>query len=146
MMIKATMKPVLIDSCIIIDLLAEKSDWYAWSLAQLIAQRAAGSLAINQIIYAELSSGYDTPAEAERALSPFDFIQLSLPWEAAFLAGAAYRTYRQRGGNRRSPLPDFYIGAHAATSEMRLLTRDAARYQTYFPTLQLITPESAGAA
>lgn len=145
-MINATTKPVLIDSCIIIDLLAEKSDWYAWSLAQLVDLHESGPLAINQIIYAELSSGYDSPSEAERALAPFEFAQLSLPWEAAFLAGAAYRTYRQRGGNRRSPLPDFYIGAHAATSEMRLLTRDAARYQTYFPTLQLITPESTGEA
>lgn len=139
---KPMMKPVLVDSCIVIDLLAEKSDWYEWSLAQLIALRASGALAINQIIYAELSSGYDTPAEAERALAPFGFIQLSQPWEAAFLAGAAYRTYRQRGGKRRSPLPDFYIGAHAATSALRLLTRDAAHYQTYFPTLLLITPES----
>lgn len=136
------MKPVLVDSCIIIDLLADESDWYEWSLTQLVALHASGRLAINQIIYAELSSAYDTPAEAERALAPFQLMQLSLPWEAAFLAGVAYRTYRQRGGNRRSPLPDFYIGAHAATSGMQLLTRDAARYQTYFPTLQLITPEA----
>lgn len=135
------MPPVLVDSCIIIDLLAEKSDWYEWSLEKLISLHATGPLAINQIIFAELSSGYDTPAEAGRALAPFDLMQLSLPWEAAFLAGAAYRTYRLRGGNRRSPLPDFYIGAHAATSGLMLLTRDAARYQTYFPTLQLILPE-----
>lgn len=140
------MKPVLVDSCIIIDLLAEKSDWYEWSMALLINLHESGPLAINQIIYAELSSGYDTPAEAERALAPFEFMQISLPWEAAFLAGAAYRTYRQRGGSRRSPLPDFYIGAHAATSGMRLLTRDAPRYQTYFPTLQLISPESTSPA
>ncbi len=138
------MKPVLVDSCVIIDLLADKSDWYEWSLAQLIALRESSPLAINQIIFAELSSGYDTPANAGRALAPFALTQLSLPWEAAFLAGAAYRTYRQRGGKRRSPLPDFYIGAHAATSGLRLLTRDAARYQTYFPTLQLITPKSSG--
>lgn len=140
------MKPVLVDSCIIIDLLAEESDWYEWSLAKLVGLHESGPLGINQIIYAELSSGYDSPAEAERALAPFEFVQLSLPWEAAFLAGAAYRTYRQRGGIRRSPLPDFYIGAHAAISGMQLLTRDAARYQTYFPTLRLITPNSTDAA
>jgi predicted nucleic acid-binding protein len=137
-----TMKPVLVDSCIIIDLLADESAWYEWSRAQLIKLHASGPLAINQIIYAELSSGYDAPADAEHALAPFQLVQLSLPWEAAFLAGAAYRTYRQRGGNRRSPLPDFYIGAHAAASGLRLLTRDTARYKTYFPTLQLITPEA----
>jgi len=137
-----TTKPVLVDSCVIIDLLADKSDWYDCSLTQLVGLHASGPLAINQIIYAGLSSGYDAPAEAERALAPFQFVQLSRPCEAAFLAGAAYRTYRQRGGKRRSPLPDFYIGAHAATSGMQLLTSDAARYQTYFPTLQLITPEA----
>jgi predicted nucleic acid-binding protein len=142
MMIKPAMKPVLIDSCIIIDLIADKSDWYDWSLAQLVSLHEAGPLAINQIIFAEISSGYDTPAAFRRAIEAFELMQLSLPWEAAFLAGAAYRTNRQRGGNRRSPLPDFYIGAHAATSELRLLTRDAARYETYFPTIQLITPGS----
>jgi predicted nucleic acid-binding protein len=103
---------------------------------------APGPLAINQIVYAELSSGYDAPAEAEHALAPFQFAQRSHPWETAFKGGAAYRTYRQRGGKRRSPLPDFYVGAHAATSGVRLLTRDAAHYQTHLPTLQLITPEA----
>lgn len=137
--------PVLIDSCIIIDLLADASDWYEWSLKKLSKLRELHPLAINQIIYAEISSGYDTPADAERALAPFGFVKLSLPWEGAFLAGAAYRIYRQRSGSRRSPLPDFYIGAHAAVAAMPLLTRDATRYRTYFPSLELITPETGAA-
>jgi predicted nucleic acid-binding protein len=135
-------KPVLVDSCIIIDLLADEGDWCEWSLGRLSELAESRPLAINQIIYAEISSAYDTPADAERALLPFGFLRLSLPWEAAFLSGTAYRVYRQRGGNRRSPLPDFHIGAHALTTGMALLTRDAARYRSYFPRLQLITPET----
>ena len=136
------MKPVLVDSCIIIDLLADEGDWCEWSLARLAELAESRPLAINQIIYAEIASAYDTPADAERALLPFAFLRLSLPWEAAFLSGTAYRVYRQRGGHRRSPLPDFYIGAHALTAGMALLTRDAARYRSYFPRLQLIAPET----
>ncbi len=137
------MTPVLVDSCIVIDLLAEASDWYQWSLATLSEVSESRALAINQIIYAEIASAYDTPADVECALAPFDFIRLSLPWDAAFLSGLAYRIYRQRGGNRRSPLPDFYIGAHAMTAGMALLTRDETRYRSYFPRLQLITPTTA---
>ncbi len=134
------MTPILVDSCIVIDLLAESSGWYQWSLGRLSELSATRPLAINPIIYAEISSAYDTPADVERALAPFGLMRMSLPWESAFLAGTAYRIYRQRGGNRRSPLPDFYIGAHAMTSGMPLLTRDEARYRSYFPRLQMITP------
>ncbi|EXI66304.1 MAG: hypothetical protein FAZ92_00897 [Accumulibacter sp.] len=135
------MTPVLVDSCVIIDLLAAESSWYAWSMARLSALSESRPLAINQIVYAEISAVYDTPADLEEALASFEFMRLSLPWDAAFLSGLAYRVYRQRGGDRRSPLPDFYIGAHAMTSGMPLLTRDATRYRSYFPRLQLITPE-----
>jgi predicted nucleic acid-binding protein len=131
---------ILVDSCVIIDLLAAESDWYEWAMATISGLSESRALAINQIIYAEIAAVYDTPADLELALAPFEFIRLSLPWEAAFLSDTAYRIYRQRGGHRRSPLPDFYIGAHAMTAGMALLTRDQTRYRGYFPRLRLITP------
>lgn len=98
---------VLVDSCVIIDLLAAESDSYEWAMATISALSESRSLAINQIIYAEIAAVYDTPADLELARAPFEFIRLSLPWEAAFLSGTAYRIFRQRGGHRPSPLPDF---------------------------------------
>ncbi len=97
-------------------------------------------IAINPIIYAEVSIRFECIEELERALPESDFRRLSLPWEAAFLAGKCLIQYRRRRGERRSPLPDFYIGAHAAVEGIPLLTRDASRYRTYFPRLELIAP------
>lgn len=98
-------------------------------------------MVINQIIYAEVSVRYVDTDELDLDL-PLDYFQREqLPWPAAFLAGKAFQIYRSRGGTRRSPLPDFFIGAHAAVAGLRLLTRDMARYRSYFPTLELITPE-----
>ena len=97
-------------------------------------------LAINPIIYAEVSIGFLRIEEIDAALSLPMFHRLALPWEAAFLAGKCFLAYRKRGGVRRAPLPDFYIGAHASVSGMKLLTRDATRYRTYFPKLRLIAP------
>lgn len=131
---------VLVDSNILLDILEEDANWYEWSSTQL--QRAAdrSSLIINPIIYAEVSVGFGRIEELEAAL-PLDFFQRRpLPWEAAFLAGKCFMRYRKLGGIRRSPLPDFFIGAHAAVSGLTLLTRDSARYHTYFPSLKLITP------
>lgn len=131
---------VLVDSNILLDILEEDANWYEWSSTQL--QRAADRsfLIINPIIYAEVSVGFGRIEELEAAL-PLDFFQRRpLPWEAAFLAGKCFMRYRKLGGIRRSPLPDFLIGAHAAVSGLTLLTRDSARYRPYFPTLKLITP------
>ncbi len=97
-------------------------------------------LAINPIIYAEVSIGFERIEALEEALPTSTFHRLALPWEAAFLAGKCFLAYRRRGGVRSSPLPDFYIGAHASVLGMTLLTRDATRYRTYFPKLQLIAP------
>ena len=99
-----------------------------------------GSLAINPIIYAEVSVGFDRIEELDDALAPGLLERLPLPWDAAFLAGRCFLAYRKRRGERRSPLPDFYIGAHAAVSGMALLTRDVKRYRTYFPRLRIIAP------
>jgi predicted nucleic acid-binding protein len=98
------------------------------------------SLIINPVIYAEVSVGFKRIEELEEALSPEIFLRKPIPWEAAFLAGKCFIRYRKLGGTKHSPLPDFFIGAHAAVAGLTLLTRDAARYRTYFPSLTLITP------
>jgi predicted nucleic acid-binding protein len=134
------MTDILVDSNVILDVLTEDPQWFEWS-AQMLADYAdRGDLVINPIIYAEISIGFNQPEELETAL-PLDFFRRDpLPYAAAFLAGQSFLDYRRRGGERRSPLPDFYIGAHAAVAAMTLLTRDVNRYRTYFPLLQLITP------
>lgn len=101
-----------------------------------------GRLLINPVVYSEIAAGYDTKESLEGALSLFSFVRAQLPWDAAFLASRAFKAYRSRGGPRRSALPDFFIGAHAAVAQLTLLTRDAARYRTYFPTLSIIAPDS----
>ncbi len=99
-----------------------------------------GMLVINPIIYAEVSIGFERIEELEEVFPADSFRRDPLPWEAAFLAGKCFLEYRRRGGARRSPLPDFYIGAHAAVAGLPLLTRDARRYRTYFPHLTLFAP------
>jgi predicted nucleic acid-binding protein len=131
---------VLVDSNVFLDVLTEDPEWFEWSSGQLAACADSHVLAINPIIYAEVSVGFGTIEELEEVLAPELFARLALPWEAAFLAGKCFLEYRQRKGARRSPLRDFYIGAHAAVAGLTLLTRDATRYRTYFPTLRLISP------
>jgi predicted nucleic acid-binding protein len=133
---------VLVDSNVLLDVFTEDADWYAWSSAALAAAADEGSLAINPLIYAEVSIGFERVEELDGALPPQMFLRLPLPWEAAFLAGKCFLSYRRAGGIRRSPLPDFYVGAHAAVERMPLLTRDPARYRTYLPALDLIAPEA----
>lgn len=132
--------PVLVDSNVLLDVLTEDPRWSSWSMNALAEQGDREVLAINPIIYAEVSIGFVRIEEVDAALPPSTFHRLALPWEAAFLAGKCFLAYRKRRGLRVSPLPDFYIGAHASVSGMRLLTRDAARYRTYFPKLKLIAP------
>ena len=130
---------VLVDANVLIDILTDDPQWRAWSEAQLLSV-AADELAINPIIYAELGAAYRTSAALERALRPLKLLRLPLPFKAGFFAAHAFLAYRRRGGAKRSPLPDFYIGAHAQVENHRLLTRDAARYRTYFSTVRLIAP------
>lgn len=128
------------DSNVLLDVLEEDAIWYDWSATQLQKAADRSPLLINPIIYAEVSVGFQRIEELDAVL-PVDFFQrMPLPWEAAFLAGKCFIRYRKLGGTKHSPLPDFFIGAHAAVSGLTLLTRDAARYRTYFPTLKLITP------
>ena len=132
--------PVLVDTNVLLDVATEDPAWFDWSVAQLGRSANRDGLAINPIVYAELSVHYESLEALETALSGHPFARLALPWDAAFVASKAYRRYRRRGGAKRSPLPDFYIGAHAAVAGLTLLTRDAKRYRDYFPELTLITP------
>ena len=134
---------VLVDANVLIDVLTEDPVWYAWSADALTEAADRARLVINQVVYAELSVHAPTMGALDVALPSDRYERESLPWDAGFLAGTAYRTYRRRGGTRRSPLPDFYIGAHAAVRGYALLTRDGARYRTYFPTLRVIAPDGA---
>jgi predicted nucleic acid-binding protein len=130
----------LVDSNVLFDFLTEDEEWFDWSSAMLEQAGNAGSVAINQIIYAEISVRYATIEQLDDDLSAEYFVRVSLPWDAAFLAGKAFADYKRRTGTRRSPLPDFYIGAHAAVAGMTLLTRDPRRYRAYFPKLRLLCP------
>ena len=130
----------LVDTNLILDVLTEDPDWGAWSAAALVEAADAGPLWINPIVYAEVSVRFSRVEDLEAALPRDDYRRAALPWEAGFLAWKAFLAYRQRGGIRSSTLPDFFIGAHAAVSDLHLLTRDANRYRTYFPTLALIAP------
>jgi predicted nucleic acid-binding protein len=134
------MTDILVDSNVILDILTEDPQWFEWSAQQLREYANQGELVINPIIYAEISSGFSQPEELDTAIPPDFFRRDPLPYNAAFLAGQSFLEYRRRGGERRSPLLDFYIGAHAAVAQIPLLTRDVNRYRTYFPSVQLITP------
>ena len=134
--------PVLVDTNVILDISTNDERWFAWSASALERAGDESSLVINPIIYAEVSIAYKRIEDLELALPPGTFRREALPYEAAFLAGKAFLKYKQRGGRSKlRPLPDFYIGAHAAVAGYRLLTRDAARYRSYFPGLDVIAPE-----
>jgi predicted nucleic acid-binding protein len=132
---------VLVDSNVLLDILIPDPAWEQWSSKALADAGESRVLVINPIIYSEVSAGFERIEDLDAALSTELFRRDPLPWEAAFLAGKSFLEYRRRGGAKRSPLPDFYIGAHAAVAGMELLTRDVARYRTYFPKLRLICPE-----
>jgi predicted nucleic acid-binding protein len=125
---------------VILDVVTDDPHWGEWSSAMLSQCADRGILIINPIIYAEISVGFKRIEDLDDALPADSFRRDPLPWEAAFLAGKCFLEYRRRGGARRSPLPDFYIGAHAAVAGLPLLTRDDRRYRTYFPHLRILAP------
>ena len=139
-MVSSVARFVLVDSNVILDVATNDPRWSEWSQAALADAGERRRLAINPLIYAEASVGYARIEDVDYAVPPDVFARLPLPWPAAFLAGKCFAAYRRAGGSKRSPLPDFYIGAHAAVEGMPLVTRDAARYRTYFPRLELIAP------
>ncbi|WP_273500830.1 type II toxin-antitoxin system VapC family toxin [Paracoccus sphaerophysae] len=135
------MTPVLVDANVLIDVATNDPAWGDWSADALTRAGDQARLVINPIIFAEVSVAHSRIETLDAVLPEAVFAREPLPWPAAFLAGKAFVAYRRRGGARRSPLPDFYIGAHAAIRGYRLLTRDRARYATYFPKLTLIAPD-----
>lgn len=134
------MTDTLIDSSVLLDVLTDDPVWGLWSRDALAAAADQGRLVINPIIYAEVSVRFTRIEELDAALPANDFVRAELPWAAGFLAAKAFVAYRRRGGPRTTPLPDFYIGAHAAVSGLRLLTRDPARVGQAFPSVPLIAP------
>lgn len=136
------MSDTLVDANVIVDIFAADPDWREWSRQRLLEARGAGNLVINPIVYAEVAAMFPTQRQLDEALGGDRFLKEDLPWEAAFSAGRAFLAYRRAGGPKRSPLPDFYIGAHADVRGYDLLTRHLARYRRAFPTLRIVSPET----
>jgi len=134
------MSAVLVDSNVLLDVATNDAVWGARSADALARHAERSVLVINPLVYAEVSVGFARIEELEAALPHDLFRREPLPYEAAFLAGKAFLAYRQRGGERKSPLPDFYIGAHAAVAGYTLLTRDVLRFRSYFPRLTVLAP------
>lgn len=134
------MNGVLVDSNVLLDVMTADPEWSDWSSSQLEEHGRRGRLVINPIIYAEVSIGFERIEDLDDALAPDLFAREPLPYAAGFLAGKVFLRYRKSKGERTTPLPDFYIGAHAAIAGLKLLTRDARRYRTHFPTVEVISP------
>jgi predicted nucleic acid-binding protein len=131
---------ILVDANILIDIFAAESAWTSWSQEQLSASSAEG-LAINFVVYAEIAPCFSSKIDLDLFLNDFSIRVLALTEEAAYMAAMAHQAYRRLGGQRIATLPEFFIGAHASASGMKLLTRDTARYKAYFPKVKLISPE-----
>jgi len=135
---------MLVDGNILLDVATNDPNWGDWSAGALAEATEHSTLIINPIIYAEVSIGYTTIEGLDAALPAALYRREPLPWEAGFLAGKSFLLYRRRGGSRTSPLPDFYIGAHAAIEGLALLTRDVSRYRSYFPKVEILAPTERG--
>ncbi len=132
---------LMLDTNVLLDILTADAKWLGWSTLQFRAAIAEGPILLNPILYAELAAAFESRADLDHWLRPTLFKRLPLPYEAGFRASRAFLEYRKAGGTKTSPLPDFFIGAHAEHAGFTLVTRDISRYQTYFPKLKLITPE-----
>jgi hypothetical protein len=132
---------ILVDSNVLLDVVTDDAQWRSWSAAALSDAVLTGTVAINQLVYAEVSIAYRRVQELDAVLNRLRIQRADLPWEAAHLAGQAFLSYRRSDGQKSSPMPDFYIGAHAQASGAQLLTRDVRRYRTYFPDVSLIAPD-----
>ena len=131
---------LLVDTNVLVDVLEDDPQWADWSVGQLRAQSKIHRLAINPIIYAELSLTFSTAEALDQAIEDLDLAMLEIPRPALFLAGKAFIRYRRQGGTKSNVLGDFFIGAHAAVSGLSLLTRDTRRYASYFPSVVVVTP------
>ena len=135
------MNGIFIDSCVLLDLLTNDLNWAAWSENILEQYSLSNTLYINSIVYTEVSIGFNKIEEVEMAISVLGIKVLEIPREALFLAGKVFLKYKKNLGDKNSPLPDFFIGAHASVSNFDLITRDTHKYKTYFPQVKLIHPE-----
>ncbi len=133
---------ILVDTNVILDVVGRDPNWWKWSVDQLEQAAMRGSLLINPVVYTEFSIAFERIEEVDRVVQQFRLRVEETPKEALFLAGKVYLQYRKNKGTKSAPLPDFFIGAHAAVKGVPLLTRDVARYQSYFPTVRLITPDA----
>jgi predicted nucleic acid-binding protein len=131
----------LVDSNVLLDIIQEDPRWAEWSAERLAEAFNRGIVVINPIIFAEVALAFDSQEDLNAHFRPGEYERQPLPWHAAMLAARAFANYRRRGGSKTAPLPDFYIGAHAEVESLTLLTRDAARYRTYFPKVKLIAPD-----
>lgn len=131
---------LLVDTNVLVDVLQDDPQWAEWSIGQLRAQARIHELVINPVVYAELSLSFATVEALDRVLTTMALAMREIPRPALFLAGKAYLRYRQRGGSKAQVLPDFFIGAHAAVEGWHLLTRDASRFRTCFPSLDVVAP------
>lgn len=131
----------LVDTCVLLDALTDDPTWADWSDQAMRSASDIGALVINPIVYAEVAAGFDTIEDLDEVVPAEVFRREPLPYHAGFLASRTFLTYRRNSGTKHSPLPDFYIGAHAAVNGYRLLTRDTTRFRTYFPSVRLVTPD-----
>jgi len=131
---------LLVDTNVLVDILEDEPEWADWSIGQLRAQSKIHPLAINPVIYSELSLTFSTVEALDETVAQLGLAVLELPRPALSLAGKAFVRYRRQGGKKSNVLADFFIGAHAAVLGFPLLTRDTRRYQNYFPSVKLITP------
>lgn len=134
------MSAVMVDSCVLLDILTEDPRWFEWSSQQVSQAAESGFIIINPVIYSEVSVGFERIEEVEDIFSDDVFVYRPVPKEAAFLAGKCFLQYRRSGGSKALPLPDFFIGAHASIERLPLITRDAKRFETYYPKLKIIKP------
>jgi len=131
---------IFVDTNVLVDVVDNDPIWAGWSRRQLVNAATLGEVAINDIVYAELSVGYQTPEEVEAVITRMGVVLVPIPRLALFIAGKAYQRYRASGGIRTGVLPDFFIGAQALVAGAELITRDVGRYRTYFPGLALVAP------
>lgn len=134
------MSGILFDTNVLLDIATADATWLGWAEGQFHAAAAQGQILINPIIYAELAPAFATSTDLDKWLDPAIFRRLALPYSAGWLAAQAFVKYRRAGGTKNSPLPDFFIGAHAEAEGLILVTRDAARYRTYFPSVEVRAP------
>ena len=136
------MNGVFVDSCVLLDLFTNDRNWADWSENVLEKYSKTNTLYINSIVYTEISIGFQRIEEVEAAISELGVKVLEIPREALFLTGKVFLEYRRNKGTKRSPLPDFFVGAHAIVSQFNLITRDCGKYKTYYPQLKLINPRN----